>query len=76
MIKIRKDDNTKVVTQGAYKEFYEHLGYQIVNEKGQSLKKDKEEIKEEIKEEVKENFKPEIKEETKDKAKRENFSRK
>lgn len=72
MIKIRKDDNTKVVTQGAYKEFYEHLGYQIVNEKGQSLKKDKEEIKEE----VKENFKPEIKEETKDKAKRENFSRK
>jgi hypothetical protein len=60
MIKIRKDDNTKVVTQGAYKEFYEHLGYQIVNEKGQSLKKDKEEIKEE----------------TKDKAKRENFSRK
>ena len=60
MIKIRKDNNTKVVTQGAYKEFYEHLGYQIVNEKGQSLKKDKEEIKEE----------------TKDKAKRENFSRK
>ena len=73
MIKIRKDDNTKVVTQGAYKEFYEHLGYQIVNEKGQSFKKDKEEIKEE---EVKENFKPEIKEEIKDKAKRENFSRK
>ena len=72
MIKIRKDDNTKVVTQGAYKEFYEHLGYQIVNEKGQSSKKDKEEIKEE----VKENFKVETKEETKDKAKRENFSRK
>lgn len=72
MIKIRKDNNTKVVTQGAYKEFYEHLGYQIVNEKGQSLKKDKEEIKEE----VKENFKVETKEEIKDKAKRENFSRK
>lgn len=72
MIKIRKDNNTKVVTQGAYKEFYEHLGYQIVNEKDQSLKKDKEEIKEE----VKENFKVETKEEIKDKAKRENFSRK
>lgn len=72
MLKIRLKDDEKYVTQGAYKEFYEHLGYEIVSEKGQSFKKDKEEIKEE----VKENFKPEIKEEIKDKVKRENFSRK
>ena len=33
MIKIRKDSNEKIVTQGAYKNFYEHLGYEIVKDK-------------------------------------------
>lgn len=70
MIKIRKDNNTKVVTQGAYKEFYEHLGYEIVNDKKPFEKQV------EVKKEVKENFKVEAKEEIKDKAKKENFSRK
>lgn len=33
MIKIQKDNNVKIVTQGAYREFYEHLGYKIVTDK-------------------------------------------
>lgn len=34
MIKIKLGDNEKYVTKGAYNEFYEYLGYEIVgNEK-------------------------------------------
>lgn len=32
MIKITKDNDVKIVTKGAYKSFYEHLGYNIVDE--------------------------------------------
>ena len=31
MIKITKDNDVKIVTKGAYKSFYEHLGYKIIN---------------------------------------------
>ena len=51
MIKIRKDTNEKIVTQGAYKNFYEHLGYEIVKDK--PIKK---EVINKEKEEVKDNF--------------------
>ncbi len=45
MITIKKDNDTKIVTQGAYREYYECLGYEIVkNEK--PLKKEVEKIKE------------------------------
>ena len=40
MIKIKKDNNIKVVTQGAYSEFYEHLGYEIVNDNKKKLTKE------------------------------------
>lgn len=40
MIKIKKDNNIKVVTQGAYSEFYEHLGYEIVNDNKKQLTKE------------------------------------
>ena len=70
MIKIRKDTNEKIVTQGAYKNFYEHLGYEIVKDK--PVKKEvinKEEVIDK-KEEVKETF-------TKnDKVSKNNYSRK
>lgn len=66
MIKISKDKNVKVVTQGAYKEFYERLGYEIVEEKP---------LKKEV--EVKENKEVEIKEDKREaKNKLENYSRK
>lgn len=48
MLKIYKDSNVKVVTQGAYKDFYEHLGYKIFEEK--PLKKEIEVRDKEIKE--------------------------
>lgn len=78
MIKIRKDNDIKVVTQGAYKEFYEYLGYEIIKDK--PLKKEVE-IKEtkqpDIKEDKQEEVKEEIKEEKKEiKGKQENYSRK
>lgn len=72
MIKIQKDNNVKVVTQGAYREFYEHLGYEIVNEK-KPLKKEVEK-KVETKTEDKKEDKVEIKKA--DKGKLEGYSRK
>ena len=38
MVTITKDDNKKVVTMGAYENFYKPLGYEIV--KNQPLKKE------------------------------------
>lgn len=65
MIKIRLNDNEKLVTKGAYKEFYEHLGYKIVNEQEKPLKKEVEISLEKPSETIKE-----------DKGERERFSRK
>lgn len=45
MIKINKENDTKVVTQGAYKNYYEHLGYKIVSDK-KSINKEVEPKKE------------------------------
>ena len=39
MVTITKEDNKKVVTMGAYENFYKPLGYEIV--KNQPLKKEK-----------------------------------
>lgn len=65
MLKIYKDNDVKIVTQGAYKDFYEHLGYEIFKEK--PIKKDIEvKPKEIIKEDV-------VKE---DKINKPNYSRK
>lgn len=38
MIKIKLNNNEKYVTKGAYNEFYEHLGYKIVDENKKSMK--------------------------------------
>lgn len=38
MLKIKKDDNEKIVTKGAYEDFYKPLGYIIVNDKQPSKK--------------------------------------
>lgn len=65
MIKISKNNDIKVVTQGAYKEYYEHLGYEIITEKP---------LKKEVEVEIKDK---EIKDEKKEtKGKLENYSRK
>lgn len=40
MIRIYKDRDTKVVTKGAYEQFYKSLGYNIILD----VKEDKEEI--------------------------------
>ena len=55
MIKISNGITDKEVTKGAYKNFYEHLGYKIVgsNEKPKREVEVKKEIKEEVKEEIK-----------------------
>lgn len=50
MIRIYKDNNVKVVTQGAYNTFYKPLGYNIVleqknQEEHNIIKKDKEDVK-------------------------------
>ena len=42
MVTITKEDNKKVVTMGAYENFYKPLGYEIV--KNQPLKKEKVEV--------------------------------
>ena len=66
MIKIENKDlhDTKTVTIGAYKEFYEHLGYKLVSEnKKPSVMVNEIKPKEEIKEE-------------KDKERKESYSRK
>jgi hypothetical protein len=56
MIKISNGITDKEVTKGAYKNFYEHLGYKIVGneEKPKREVEVKPEIKEEVKKEVKE----------------------
>lgn len=38
MIKIIKENNEKIVTKGAYEDFYKPLGYIIVNDKQPSKK--------------------------------------
>lgn len=72
MITITKDNDKKVVTQGAYKEFYEHLGYEIVKDKKPFEKKV------ETNKEAETNKEVETKKDTKkeDKSKLENYSRK
>lgn len=40
MIKIQKENDIKIVTQGAYREYYEHLGYEIINERKPLEKKE------------------------------------
>ena len=40
MIKIQKENDIKLVTQGAYREYYEHLGYEIINERKPLEKKE------------------------------------
>ena len=50
MIRIYKDNDVKVVTQGAYNTFYKPLGYNIVleqknQEEHNIIKKDKEDVK-------------------------------
>lgn len=65
MLKIHKDNDVKIVTQGAYKDFYEHLGYEIFEEK--PIKKD---IEVKPKEIIKDNIDKE------DKINKPNYSRK
>ena len=38
MLKIKKDNNEKIVTKGVYEDFYKPLGYIIVNDKQPSKK--------------------------------------
>lgn len=50
MVRIYKDNDVKVVTQGAYNTFYKPLGYKIVleqknQEEHNIIKKDKEDVK-------------------------------
>lgn len=40
MVKIKLNDNEKTVTMGAYREFYEHLGYKIVTKQEKPIKKE------------------------------------
>ena len=54
MIKIRNKDNTdeKIVTQGAFEEYFEYLGYTIADDKKQSkndVEKETKDTKEDIK---------------------------
>ncbi len=65
MLKIHKDNNVKIVTQGAYKDFYEHLGYTIIEDKP---------IKKEIEVKPKEVIKDDVIKE--DKMSKPNYSRK
>ena len=66
MIKIKLGNNEKYVTKGAYKEFYEHLGYEIVGSEKPFVKESKIAKETEDKKEVKKE----------DKSKLENYSRK
>lgn len=68
MLKIRLGNNEKNVTKGAYNEFYEHLGYEIVNENKKPFEKS---LGEEKEVESRNEFKEE-----KDKVRKENYSRK
>lgn len=40
MIKIKLNDDEKIVTRGAYENFYEHLGYEIMNDDKKVIKRD------------------------------------
>lgn len=66
MIKIVKDKNEKLVTKGAYEEYYKHLGYDIVNKKEKPFERKVEENREEVNEDKEE----------KDKVRKESYSRK
>lgn len=66
MIKIKLKNNEKYVTKGAYKEFYEHLGYEIVD--------DKKPFEKEV--EIKEEPKKEFRKEVELKGEKESYSRK
>lgn len=66
MIKIKLGNNEKYVTKGAYNEFYEHLGYEIVN--------DKKPFEKEV--EIKGEAKKEFKKEVETKGEKESYSRK
>lgn len=76
MLTIKKDNDTKIVTQGAYKEFYEHLGYEIVNNKKPFEKKIEKEIETNVENNSDKGLEKENKKEDKDKSKLENYSRK
>lgn len=47
MLKIVKDNIEKIVTKGAYEDFYKHLGYELFEDKNQPLKKEVETKKDE-----------------------------
>ena len=49
MVKIKLGNNEKYVTKGAYKEFYEHLGYEIVDNEKPFVKETKMQKKQKIK---------------------------
>ncbi len=66
MVKIKLGNNEKYVTKGAYKEFYEHLGYEIVGNEKPFVKETKTAKETEDKKETKKE----------DKSKLENYSRK
>ena len=57
MVKItNKDGDVKIVTQGAFEEYFEYLGYKIADDKKQSkndIEKETKDTKEDIKEDVK-----------------------
>lgn len=40
MVKIKLGNNEKIVTKGAYENFYEHLGYDIVDKDNKSSKRE------------------------------------
>ena len=76
MLTIKKNNNTKIVTKGAYKEFYEHLGYEIVDNKKPFEKKIEKEIETKVEKDSDKELEKENKKEDKDKNKLENYSRK
>ena len=72
MIKISNGITDKEVTKGAYKNFYEHLGYEIIDDK-KPLGKEVE-AKKEV--EIKDEPKKEFKKEAELKGEKESYSRK
>ena len=57
MLRIIKDNNEKIVTKGAYEDFYKHLGYELVKDKNQPLKKEVETKKDEETQKKTKNYK-------------------
>lgn len=72
MVKIKLGNNEKLVTKGAYENFYEHLGYEIIDDK-KPLGKEVE-VKKEV--EIKDEPKKEFKKEAELKGEKESYSRK